>query len=192
MPFNMYDSESGVDRRSYAGRYLVIAGLPLNPHGRTGMTGRGSLGCWGPNHRLHCIVTRWKRDGQEDICLNDGAQVLEFVAVKMQGSQLWELPGGFLSKGERSDMKTAANGFMTNVLGINDDVTKKSLQHAFNHGRVICEGYVDDPRNTDNAWVETKAVNFHYEPEPPFTINNDQTMMTVTWLDLTLEASLRR
>ena len=22
-------------------------------------------------------------------------------------------------------------------------------------------GYVDDPRNTDNAWIETKAVNFH-------------------------------
>ena len=22
-------------------------------------------------------------------------------------------------------------------------------------------GYVDDPRNTDNAWMETVAVNFH-------------------------------
>ena len=24
-------------------------------------------------------------------------------------------------------------------------------------------GYVDDPRNTDNAWMETIAVNFHDE-----------------------------
>lgn len=24
-------------------------------------------------------------------------------------------------------------------------------------------GYVDDPRNTDNAWMETVAVNFHDE-----------------------------
>ena len=23
------------------------------------------------------------------------------------------------------------------------------------------KGYVDDPRNTDNAWMETVAVNFH-------------------------------
>lgn len=23
------------------------------------------------------------------------------------------------------------------------------------------EGYVDDPRNTDNAWMETVAYNFH-------------------------------
>ena len=25
------------------------------------------------------------------------------------------------------------------------------------------QGYVDDPRNTDNAWMETVAVNFHDE-----------------------------
>ena len=24
-------------------------------------------------------------------------------------------------------------------------------------------GYVDDPRNTDNAWMETVAMNFHDE-----------------------------
>lgn len=27
----------------------------------------------------------------------------------------------------------------------------------------IYAGYVDDPRNTDNAWMETVAVNFHDE-----------------------------
>lgn len=25
----------------------------------------------------------------------------------------------------------------------------------------IYSGYVDDPRNTDNAWIETTAYNFH-------------------------------
>lgn len=25
----------------------------------------------------------------------------------------------------------------------------------------IYEGYVDDPRNTDNSWMETTAYNFH-------------------------------
>ncbi len=27
----------------------------------------------------------------------------------------------------------------------------------------IYAGYVDDPRNTDNAWMETVAENFHDE-----------------------------
>ncbi len=25
------------------------------------------------------------------------------------------------------------------------------------------KGYADDPRNTDNAWIETRAVNYHDE-----------------------------
>jgi len=27
----------------------------------------------------------------------------------------------------------------------------------------VYRGYVDDPRNTDNAWMETQAYNFHDE-----------------------------
>lgn len=33
----------------------------------------------------------------------------------------------------------------------------------FASGADIYKGYVDDPRNTDNAWMETVAVNFHDE-----------------------------
>lgn len=29
--------------------------------------------------------------------------------------------------------------------------------------RQVFKGYVDDPRNTDSAWMETVAVNFHDE-----------------------------
>lgn len=31
-----------------------------------------------------------------------------------------------------------------------------------NRIKIYC-GYVDDPRNTDNAWMETSAYNFHDE-----------------------------
>ena len=27
----------------------------------------------------------------------------------------------------------------------------------------VCRGYVDDPRNADNAWVEGHAISFHDE-----------------------------
>lgn len=33
----------------------------------------------------------------------------------------------------------------------------------FSGGDVIYRGYVDDPRNTDNAWMETAAYSFHDE-----------------------------
>lgn len=35
-------------------------GRPINPVGRTGMTGRGLLGKWGPNHAADPLVTRFR------------------------------------------------------------------------------------------------------------------------------------
>jgi hypothetical protein len=33
----------------------------------------------------------------------------------------------------------------------------------------IYAGYVDDPRNTDNAWTETVVLNFHDEAGKPYS-----------------------
>ena len=35
----------------------------------------------------------------------------------------------------------------------------------FAGGAVIYQGYVDDPRNTDHAWMETTALHFHCRPQ---------------------------
>ena len=59
IPFNEHDNERGPDRRSYEGKYDVVDGLPINPHGRTGLAGRGKLWYWGPNHAGDPVVTRY-------------------------------------------------------------------------------------------------------------------------------------
>jgi hypothetical protein len=33
---------------------------------------------------------------------------------------------------------------------------------------MIYSGYIDDPRNTDNAWIEAEIWNFHYDKEDYF------------------------
>lgn len=53
------------------GKYVIQNGLPLNPIGRTGISGRGVLGRWGPNHAADPVVTRWKRFESGEI-ENDG------------------------------------------------------------------------------------------------------------------------
>lgn len=52
----------GINRTSHHGNYDVRNRLPLNVCGRTGITGRGLLGRYGPNHAGDPIVTRWKRN----------------------------------------------------------------------------------------------------------------------------------
>jgi hypothetical protein len=41
------------------------------------------------------------------------------------------------------------------------ELIKGKLNKFFNEGQEIYRGYVDDPRNTDNAWMETVAYLFH-------------------------------
>jgi 8-oxo-dGTP pyrophosphatase MutT (NUDIX family) len=41
---------------------------------------------------------------------------------------------------------------------VKDGVEKSCIDQLFSNGQKIYEYYVDDPRNTDNAWMETVAV----------------------------------
>lgn len=51
--------DGGINRRSHHGSYRTDAdGYPLNPAGRTGIKGRGSLGRWATNHAADCLITR--------------------------------------------------------------------------------------------------------------------------------------
>ncbi|XP_035224664.1 ADP-ribose pyrophosphatase, mitochondrial-like [Stegodyphus dumicola] len=58
--WNQEDGE--IDRQSFDQnkqiKYDVVNGYPLNPKGRTGLSGRGRLGRWGPNHAVDAVVTR--------------------------------------------------------------------------------------------------------------------------------------
>ena len=101
--FNEMDKENGIDRRTFeSSPYLIVQGLPRNPIGRTGMTGRGCLGRWGPNWAWDPVITRWKKD--KDNCrmkAKDGKHILEFLAVLRLSSRTWSLPGG-MREGKRN------------------------------------------------------------------------------------------
>ncbi|XP_078514877.1 transient receptor potential cation channel subfamily M member 2-like isoform X2 [Lissotriton helveticus] len=74
---------------------------PLNPEGRTGIRGLGSLMWYGPNHCLHPMLTRWKKNKNGCFTLKGSKKVLEVLAVKREGSERWGLPGGRLRPDEK-------------------------------------------------------------------------------------------
>ncbi|KAL1243106.1 ADP-ribose pyrophosphatase [Trichinella spiralis] len=149
--FNQIDG--AINRISYCGKYSILNGRPLNPVGRTGMSGRGCLGRWGPNHAVDPIVTRWKC--QTDVLRGD--------------SHEWAIPGGMVDAGELV-MDALQREFMEeafDILNVSSQHQKASIEklvaESFQQAEVIYQGYVDDPRNTDNAWMETAAYNIHDE-----------------------------
>lgn len=197
--FNEVDGN--VDRTSFMSKYhLDSKGLPLNPRGRTGISGRGELGRWGPNHAADPIVTRWKRNEAGERIFDPVAKrfVLQFIAITRGDCGELSLPGGMVDAGEkctdalkREFAEEAMNSCQSGPEEL--DKTKKLVEDFFTDGKEIYSGYVDDPRNTDNAWMETVAVNFHDEDGDhiaSFTLQTGDCTKEVGWIDVSSSLNL--
>ena len=124
-------------------------GLPLNPLGRTGICGRGLLGKWGANCAADPIIIRLN---------GEFWQVL--VIVRKDSGQI-ALPGGMVDDGE--DIPTALFREAAEETGTALDVIQKVLDEPGVYIGDVYEGPVDDPRNTDNAWMVTQARLFYID-----------------------------
>lgn len=119
-----------------------VRGLPLNPKGRTGLEGRGLLGKWGANFAADPIVTR----------VNPVTKQLELLVILRKDCNQWALPGGMVDAGE----------VITKTLA-RELEEETSIHLEFDQAHMVYQGYVDDMRNTDNAWMETTASHIHLD-----------------------------
>ncbi|EDV96788.1 GH16459 [Drosophila grimshawi] len=176
-----------VNRVSFHGEYQIKDGLPQNPIGRTGLCGRGLLGRWGPNHAADPIVTRWKRDDKAEFVWHktSGKKILQMVAIQRSDNKLWAIPGGMVDPGENVSV-TLKREFTEEALNFADK--GNMVEQFFKEGGVhVYSGYVDDFRNTDNAWMETTALNFHDEEGTKvgqLQLNAGDDATNVRWTDV--------
>lgn len=142
------------------------AGFPLNPCGPTGICGRGTLYKWGPNCAADPLVTRWKRDSNNNIIFIDNQPVLQFIAIRRKDTGEIALPGGMVEPNESVSM-AAKREFSEEALNCLEmsDIERHELsikiENFFKESHCVYEGYVDDHRNTDNAWIVTKCFLWH-------------------------------
>ena len=120
--------------------HFSAEGRPLNPCGRTGLGGRGFFWRWGPNLAVDPIITR----------VNPGTRALEFALVKREDTGQWGLPGGMVRAHE------SPGEAMQRIVA-----EKTGLVVEADQGTVLGCFVMDDPRNTDHAWVETTAIHLH-------------------------------
>ncbi|XP_044753229.1 ADP-ribose pyrophosphatase, mitochondrial [Coccinella septempunctata] len=189
--FNFLDGN--VDRVSFMGTYMIENKRPLNPEGRTGLRGRGILGRWGPSHAADPIVTRWKiSEGVKEIHSVTNLPILQFCAIQRHDCNEWAIPGGFVDPGENVS-ETLRREFAEEAFKLletdKEEAEKINIAIAdfFKEGKEIYKGYVDDPRNTDNAWIETVAMNFHDETGETvgkFDLKAGDDAKNVLWLDI--------
>jgi ADP-ribose pyrophosphatase len=198
--WNRLDETMKIDRRSHGTEYKVDEYGPLNPMGRTGLRGRGCLGRWGPNHAADPIVTTWKHDEKGKTVTDEVTKkpVLQFIAIQRRDTKEWAIPGGMVDPGEkvtdtlkREFGEEALNSLETD--GRKKKKLMKEIEKFFKGGTEVYRGYVDDPRNTDNAWMETVAMNFHDESGKTvgrFRLQSGDDAVGVKWMDVNRDLKL--
>lgn len=102
----------------------------------------------------------------------------------------WAIPGGMVDPGEQVSI-TLKREFMEEALSNSESTS--FLNDFFQTGVEIYKGYVDDPRNTDNSWMETVAVNFHDDKGDKvgkFKLSAGDDAAKVKWLELNQNVQL--
>lgn len=168
-----------VDRRSHTGKYAVPGGLPQNPAGRLGVSGRGQLRRWGPNHEVVVVVSRNQLLPDGNPAVVHGKPVTEVLCLTgydvglalMRGP----VPDGvdFKRAGFRL-LADSAFGTATANPTQRDRLVDQNLEPLLTPGeKVLFRGLADDSRSTDNAWVEVMAVNYHVPPKNSSNFNEE-------------------
>lgn len=144
---------------------LKNVNLPRNPMGRTGMSGRGALPQWGPNHHIFAVITRWQE--KPDVSLKIP---LEFVVTWFTSKTELSLPGGYVwsercyetiqSIFKIKEAETVWESAQDMRKFFESFTSKDDMSYE-----KVCCGYMDDPLNTDQAWKEAEVCLIHYNAD---------------------------
>ena len=144
---------------------------------------------------------RWKRSEETGDVVSDpdsGKRILEFVSIQRRDTGEWAIPGGMVDPGETVSV-TVKREFMEEALDSTDsgkeniEQLQEMVGKFFEAGAEVYKGYVDDPRNTDNAWMETVALHFHDDTGDSvgqFPLRAGDDAKAITWMGLHSELQL--
>ena len=198
--YNRYDCVKGIDRESYTGPYQIDArGRPLNPLGRTGIEGNGLLFYGGVSKAADPIVATYIFNADNSIALTkEGLPRAKFVSIFRAKDLEWAIPGGMRQPGT-SVSKTLIAEFGEEAMATlektpeNRKKAEEEVGKFFQNGTVIFKGQVKDPRNTDNAWIETDAELFFDETGETtgkFKLKAGDDAIKVQWTEITPDLKL--
>ncbi|KAL1232067.1 ADP-ribose pyrophosphatase, mitochondrial [Trichinella pseudospiralis] len=183
--FNDYDGK--VDRRRLKKQmngkhksYDMNGKYPLNPNGRTGVTGRGALLRYGPNYLVQVLISR-------------GQSVREYIVIEPENADdLVNFPEDFVDSTEFAFIPPKLYDLLLKELTKSYDPrhAKHLLEKTFKNKVELYRGFVADNRNTDNAWIEALIIEYNdpkYKGIGKMKLNPETNSMHLKWQILDLK-----
>ncbi len=96
---------------------------------------------------------------------NSEERILQFILFQRADNKQWALPGGMVDAGQI--LSKRIKDLFQDYIKKNDNYIKKKLKELTEEhdvDNILYRGVVDDPRNTDNAWMETIVVLIFLDP----------------------------
>ncbi|HAR64152.1 MAG: NUDIX hydrolase [Candidatus Margulisiibacteriota bacterium] len=165
------------NRKTYTGNGTLAFkdGVPQNPYlsANQAPEGRGLLGKWGVNAAADFLITFTDNEGK-----------LRILMIRRADTRQFALPGGMVDPGEKFSQTALRE--LEEETGIPTGQLREELD---NSGEAIYQGYVDDPRNTRNAWMETNVfhLNLTKELASSIQLQAGDDAMSVEWAVATPE-----
>jgi len=174
-----------------------------NPVGRTGLTGRGVLQQWGDNKQLVILIWRWLKDQNGENVTKGGQEMIQVLGIRKTKYLHWQLPKVFIDDDIDVDYQVRTLFYEQCVgRGAMHESIRENFNWLFskecgNYDTIFHDGYIDDHKNTDNAWisalVHTFEINFDVDFESTERGINDQINCSLqgshyglpTWITIT-------
>jgi ADP-ribose pyrophosphatase len=124
-------------------------GLPLNPAGPTGISGRGESNL-GPIHAQDMFVRTTNPETGEQFA----------ILIRRKDTGQWAMPGGIV---DPNDSEAKVPAAVATALREFEEETGAKPSEAFTQHLMTADGVFEgvckkDPRNTDNMWFETRVM----------------------------------
>lgn len=123
-----------------------------------------------------------------------GGVLFQMVAIQRKDTGNWAIPGGMVDDGELVS-ETLRREFTEEAGAQTDVVAQAKFEDALDvifaeGGKELYRGYVDDPRNTDNAWMETTVYLFYIKDDAlasQLTLSGGSDALHARWIDVDAE-----
>jgi ADP-ribose pyrophosphatase len=146
--------------------------IPLNPFGRTGIAGRGVLGKWGANFAVDGLITT----------INPETEFFQVLTIVRSDTGQTAFPGGMVDLNETA--YETRNRELSEELSLKSDDLLNPV-----YEKIVYRGYVVDPRNTDNSWMEATVIHTHlsFDKAKNMALSAGDDAKSYKWIDLTID-----
>lgn len=141
-----------------------------NPFEEVGISGRGSLWYYEANYAADALLIR---EG-------DSEKSEQILAIQ-RGDGSWATPGGFHDPGEsarEASLRELGEEAIENIDLVEDHFTHEAV--------CVYQGYGVDPRNTDDAWIETSlyVLRIPDAEAQPLIVRASDDAQDARWIDV--------